>query len=322
MKEIIVKTQKEFNALPKAFDEDTCVYLQNVEETIVVTFNRENSSVVAWGNSSVVARENSRVEAWENSRVEARENSSVVAWGNSRVEAWGNSSVVARGNSSVVARGNSSVVAWGNSSVVAWGNSRVVARENSSVEAWGNSSVVAWENSSVVARENSSVRLFWETVQVVLHGFSIAILPVTLKLKIAIKKESKYVIIQKTKDLGWFERNGIKKSAKIILYKRVSEEFETQEDTENETKWNVGDMVECKNWNPGESECGAGKFHACSRPYFCDEFRDKRGDKYIAIEVASKDLYEWEDSPQYPYKIGFRKGRVLYECDRFGKKIG
>ena len=34
-----------------------------------------------------------------------------------------------------------------------------------------------------------------------------------------------------------------------------------------------------------------------------------------------KDLYEWKTSPQYPYKIGFREGEILYECDRWGEKI-
>lgn len=53
----------------------------------------------------------------------------------------------------------------------------------------------------------------------------------------------------------------------------------------------------------------------------CDEFRNEIGDRYIAIRVALVDVYVWEDHPSYPYKIGFRKGKVLYECDRFGEKI-
>jgi hypothetical protein len=236
-----------------------------------------------------------------------------VAKGNSSVEAWENSSVEAWGNSSVVAWENSSVVAWGNSSVEAWGNSSVVA--------WGNSSVVAWENSSVEAWGNSVVRIFQETVKAILHGFSVAFLPITLKLEVNIKKESKYTVIQKIKNLGWFETNGVEKAATLTLYKRVSKDFKTQEGEKNKTQWNIGDVVECKDWNPKDDECGQGKFHACSRPYFCDEFRDTRGDKYIAIEVAKKDVYEWKKNPQFPHKIGFRKGKVLCECDRFGKKI-
>jgi hypothetical protein len=73
-------------------------------------------------------------------------------------------------------------------------------------------------------------------------------------------------------------------------------------------------------WNPTLSECGEGKFHACSRPYFADEFRSIMNDKYIAIKIKIDDLYEWEN-PEYPHKIAFREGTVLYECDKYGRKI-
>jgi len=41
-------------------------------------------------------------------------------------------------------------------------------------------------------------------------------------------------------------------------------------------------------------------------------------DGHIAIEIKVSDLYEWKDDPQYPHKIGFREGKVLYECYREG----
>lgn len=78
--------------------------------------------------------------------------------------------------------------------------------------------------------------------------------------------------------------------------------------------------IEHPTWEPEINECGKGKFHACSRPYFCDEFRDQKEDRYIAIEIQTKDLYEWENA-QYPHKIAFRKGKVLYECDKYGIKL-
>jgi hypothetical protein len=304
MKEIVIKTQAELDALPDRFDEYTRIVVM-AEPGQRLSLNKawENSSVVARGNSSVVARGNSSVEAWENSSVEAWENSSVVAWGNSSVVAWENSSVVARGNSSVEARGNSSVEAWENSSVEAW--------ENSSVEARGNSSVVAWEN--------SLVRVCGAIAKLLLHGFAVAFLPVTINLNI--EKKSPHCHVQLVKDLGWFERNAVEESVSIILYKRVSSEFKTQEGTKNETHWLVGSSVEHPAWNPAENECGEGKFHGCSRPYFCDEFRNKAGDRYIALSVAKCDLYEWIKNPQYPHKIGFRVATVLYECDRYGKPV-
>ena len=289
MKEIIISNQKEFDALPARFEEYTKIIIKNTTSRLVVHLARGNSSVVAWGNSSVVAR------------------------GNSSVEAWGNSSVVARGNSSVEARENSSVEAWGNSSVVAW--------ENSSVEARENSSVVAWENSSVEAWENVVVRVFSAYLKkVILYGFAVAIVSATITVNI--EKKSEYCHIhQITKDLGWFERNAVEKTPVITLYKKVSKDFKTQENKKNETLWLVGSTVNHPAWNPTNGECGEGKFHACSRPYFCDEFRNEKGDRYIAVSIKLEDLYEWKNNPDYPHKIGFRACEVLYECDKFGKKI-
>jgi hypothetical protein len=228
----------------------------------------------------------------------------------------------------VVARGNSSVVAWGNSSVVAWGNSSVVARENSSVVARGNSSVVAWGNSSVVARENSSVeawgnsavRLSSDYATVALFAFSVCW--ELAKGKIIKKAKTATVIVPKYKPgvNGWLEKEGIEKEKEVIVYKRVSSDFKTQEGSKNETLWSIGKKMQHHDYNPEKEECGEGKFHACSRTYFCDEFRKTSDDKYIAISVNPKDMYAWEN-PQYPHKIAFEKGTVLYECDKKGNKL-
>ena len=235
-----------------------------------------------------------------------------------------NSSVEARGNSSVVAWGNSSVEAWENSSDEAWGNSSVEARGNSSVEAWGNSSVVAWGNSSVVAWENCGVHIQSDFCAVELFGFAVAWL--VAKAAKAKKSSKTATIITPTKPSGtdeWIESQAINPnpdSKTIVLFKRVSSGFKTHEGTQNETLWSVGSKVDHPSWNPTNGECGAGKFHACSRPYFCDEFRDKKGDVYVAIEVSVKDLYVWPDA-EYPHKIAFRSGTVLHVCNKFGKKL-
>jgi hypothetical protein len=227
-----------------------------------------------------------------------------------RVEAWENSSVEARGNSSVEAWENSSVEARGNSSVVAWGNSSVVA--------WENSSVVAWENSSVVAWENSCIRIWSRIKKLTMFGFSVLFVPFDLKFHV---KKEKTCTIQKFKQQPCLEREGIKQTrGGVILFKRVSHDFKTQEGTENETLWTIGTIVTHPAWNPNCGECGEGKFHACSRPYFCDEFRSKQKDRYIAVKIKVADLYEWEN-PSYPHKIAFREGKVLYECDKYGKKL-
>ncbi len=251
-------------------------------------------------------------------RVVAKDNSSIEAWHNSSVEAYGNSYVVARGNSSVVAWDNSSVEAWDNSSAVARHNSYVVARHNSSVVAWDNSSVVARGNSSVEAWGNVFVRLFGAIKDLTIHGFSVVMMPFDLKFKF---ESEKTCLVQKYKALEkYLDREGIKvKNGKVILFKRVSKDFLTQEGTPNETKWEIGTTVTHPAWKPESGECGPGKFHASSRPYFCDEFRNEPDDKYIAVEIKETDLYEWPN-PSYPHKIAFREGKVLYEVNRFGKQ--
>ena len=314
MKEITVTTQAELDALPAKFDEYTKIYIRGGTE-----YNR--ISVKARGNSSVVARDNSFVVAWENSSVEARGNSSVEAWGNSLVVAWENSSVEAWENSSVMASGNSSVEAWGNSSVVAWGNSSVEAWENSSVVASGNSSVVAWENSSVVAWENCGVHLQSNSSSVSLYAF--AVCWVLAKGKVQ-KKSKTATIIRPTQPKNtsdWLNNEAVKQTkSSVVLFKRVSSDWKTQEGKRNETVWIIGTTLTHSNWSPKDSECGPEKFHACSHPYFCDEFRSKKDDKYIAIKIAIEDLYMWPNA-NYHHKIAFRSGKVLYQCDRFGKKI-
>ena len=82
-----------------------------------------------------------------------------------------------------------------------------------------------------------------------------------------------------------------------------------------------GTIIEHKNWNPKDSECGEGKFHACAKSFWCDTFRDKKEDKYISIKVNINDLYEWNKNPSFPQKIGFRKALEIKEVDRLGNEI-
>jgi hypothetical protein len=119
---------------------------------------------------------------------------------------------------------------------------------------------------------------------------------------------------------GWLAENGIEETDPVILFKRVSKDWLTQEGTANETKWAIGLTVTHPNWSPLKAECGPGKFHACSRPYFCDEFRSNEGDHYIAIQIKANDLHAW-DNGEYPNKIAFRECVVLHECDRYGARL-
>ena len=223
---------------------------------------------------------------------------------------------MARENASVVARENASVVAWGNASVVAWGNASVEARENASVEARENASVVAWGNAAIWAHSSDVTVLLW----------AFAVCWALAQAKITKKSETATII---TPTLppdgveGWLEAEGVEpNNGKAILFKRVSRAWKTQEDTTNETDWEPGKTLEHHAWNPGDDECGAGKFHACSRAYFCDQFREISGDRYVAVEIKLEDLYAWPAArQQYPHKIAFRRGLVLHECNKHGRKI-
>jgi hypothetical protein len=174
----------------------------------------------------------------------------------------------------------------------------------------------------VVACGNSGVHLCSDLATVALFAFSVC-------WKIAkgkISKKSKNATMIKPEPskgtTGWLDREGVKAySGNVVLFKRVSKDFLTQEGTANETKWEIGKTLTHPVWLPKEKECGTGKFHACSRTYFCDGFRSERGDRYVAIEIKTEDLHAWDDSPQYPHKIAFREGKVLYECDRLGREI-
>ena len=212
-----------------------------------------------------------------------------------------------------MARGSSRVEAWGSSRVEALDSSRVEARGSSSVEAWGSSSVVAWGQTAIHHKSAAAPALFG---QAVCFRYKDSPAPD--------RRSDRATIIEVEKiggNAGWLETEGvIEADGKVILYKRVSRDWKTQENTPNETSWPIGAAMLHPAWNPTEQECGAGKFHACSRPYFCDEFRSDSDDRYIAIEVAVTDLHAWPE-PYYHHKIAFRAGTVLYECDRFGDKI-
>jgi hypothetical protein len=135
MKTIIIKTQAEYDALPKAFDVATIIEL------------RSNNTF--WLQVKTVPF-NSTVKAYNNSMVYACDNSTVYACDNSTVNACDNSAVNACDNSMVYACDNSTVNACDNSTVRSWDNSMVSAHENSVVVAYGNSTVNTWDNSKLI----------------------------------------------------------------------------------------------------------------------------------------------------------------------------
>ena len=91
MSQIIVKSQKEWDNVPKKFD--GYIYIES-KERIVIAERK---------GFRVVAQENASVEAWGNA--------SVVAWGNASVEAWGNAQIAKYSDfAKLQTRGNARIV--------------------------------------------------------------------------------------------------------------------------------------------------------------------------------------------------------------------
>ena len=211
---------------------------------------------------------------------------------------------------SVEARGNSSVVAWDNSSVVARGNSRVEARGNSSVVAWDNSSVEARGNSSVVARENSSGKAF--------DNSRILILDKSAKFKNYMNAViQNYVEPKYTKDI--FVELAEKEKGKLVLYKSVDPETLCDFYT-GKIKYELGQTVECPDWDPDESrECGGG-LHLSPTARKTQEFN--KG-KILKCLVDSEDIVVYSGSIEkvrckkvFPVAIVDKRGNIISENNR------
>ena len=96
MKEIIVKSQAEFDALGKSFKTATRIIIRAPADVwIRVQTQIETADVEARESSHVVARENSHVEAWGSSHVEGLQNASVKVQDKTVVIQWLKQSAVA-----------------------------------------------------------------------------------------------------------------------------------------------------------------------------------------------------------------------------------
>lgn len=137
MKEIIVTTQEEMDAIPPGYT--GCI---SIKTNDVITIVRAYPQRVA-------VKENSHVIAMDNSDIAAMDNSIVEAYERSSVHAWNNSTVIAHDNSYVLAQDSSKVFANGSSTVEAWGSSEITATEHSSVDAFSYNTIHAEEYSSV-----------------------------------------------------------------------------------------------------------------------------------------------------------------------------
>ena len=356
MTEIItITTQEELDKLPEKFKTFTRIIIKN-DDSKYIHVNKTwdnahveasgNAHVEAYGKAHVVAHGKAHVEAYGKAHVEAYGKAHVEASGNAHVVASGNAHVVARDNAHVVAHGKAHVEAYGKAHVEAYGkahveasgkahvkasdNAHVVARDNAHVEAWDNAHVVASGNAHVVASGNAHVVAWGNTAVRLMSKFALvdlfmrSVCWAIANGQVNKKSDSAWVYKPESPKTtnDWISDHCLNKTRHgyITLYKRVSSEFKTQEGKVNETTWTVGSTLEHSSWDPKKSECGEGKFHACSHAYFCDEFRSNTDDRYIAIKVNVKDLFHWPNG-NYPHKIAFRKGKVMHECDMYGNPI-
>ncbi len=327
MKKIIIKNQKQFNKIKEVKkDEEIIFESPKIEINCILNvfgiLRLKGEIKSSWDNKFIKNLTGEvHIESRESSQnhIESRESSQnhIVSWESSQ------NHIESRESSQnhIVSRESSQnhIVSWESSQnhIESWESSQnhIVSRESSQ------NHIVSWESSqNHIVSFNFSINTVINFVtSIILNGFSVVMIPIDLKIKI---KKSKDAKVQRYKQEPYLVRECVEvKNGKVILYKRVSKDYKTQEGKENETEWKIGTTVTHKNWKPEAEECSAGKFHAVSRPFFADEFRNNPDDKYIAVEIKVEDLYEWKNNPQYPHKIAFREGKVLFECDKYGKEI-
>jgi hypothetical protein len=213
---------------------------------------------------------------------------------------------VARGSAHVEAWGSAHVEAWDSAHVEAWDSAHVVARGSAHVEAWDSAHVVARDSAHVVARSPLAVlvaRSAGPTLKggIIVNGYE-----------------------QSTDPARWLEAVAAEMvdEKTALLYKRTADNFATRAPDSGGSPiiYAIDTEVIAPDWDPSPGrECGGG-LHLCPTPPCCDQFRKEDGDRYVACAVSVEDILV-HPTPEYPSKIRARSCRVLYECDREGKRV-
>src|SRR3990167_7246932 len=124
----------------------------------------------------------------------------------------------------------------GSSTVTAYDSSTVTAYGSSTVRASGSSTVTAYDSSTVTASGSSTVTAYGATVLVVNPESAVSYTMPSKAAQIITRNAPPLITNEE-----WLDRWGIKANrGKVILYKRVSENWQTQENTRNETVWTPG----------------------------------------------------------------------------------
>ena len=138
MKEIIVHTQEELDAIPKNCVDKIIIKSKNE----IVVSNRYFYSVKVCGLANIKACNSANVVAYDSANVVAYGLANVVAYDSANVVAYDSVSVNAYNFASVTAYKLASVAAYDFASVVAYGSANVVAYDSANVTAYGNCQVL------------------------------------------------------------------------------------------------------------------------------------------------------------------------------------
>lgn len=144
MSEIVIKSQKEFDAL-KPFKTLTRVYIEAKKIVIKEKIN----------NAKIVFRSNSSATLGGNASAELRDNSSAELFHNSRAVLYDNASSVLYDNASSVLYDKASSVLYGKSSAELWYRSSAELFNRSVAYAYAANDVIAYENAVVFSNQKN-----------------------------------------------------------------------------------------------------------------------------------------------------------------------
>jgi hypothetical protein len=290
MKEIIIKTQKELDALPDGYKNYQEIYI-NSDPNIWLQISKTPQ------NAKIVLRESSHAELRESSHAVLRESSHAVLWESSHAELWGSSHAVLWGSSHAVLRGSSHAVLRESSHAVLRESSHAVLWGSSHAELWGSSHAVLRESSHAVLREsshavlrgNSSAKSQDKTVVIDKLLEQATLICIDKKCAVREKEATANIIISppvtyNIKSFCDIYSNNMESKKEIILYKSVRPDNDKDFYT-NSIKYDG--VVECPDFDPDtERQCGGG-LHLSPTPELALSYNQG---KVLKCSVNVKDI--------------------------------
>ena len=175
-------------------------------------------------------------------------------------------------------------------------SAHVEARDSAHVVARDSAHVVAWDSAHVVARDSATCSKRSQLVDAHGNVFDFTKYPKTVK--------------------EWLDKYEVKiDKGHVTLYKGTDGNYKTR----NNTQWDIGKVMVAPDWEKITNiECGKA-LHFCHHPICCEQFLTVK--HYLACKVKVSDIVIYKNQPEYPDKIRSKQGLVLYECDRWGKRI-